>query len=107
MMALRINAPFSGNSLCGGMDRLLSDVFDNLDQGVGIVIATDGLRTVRDFNHRTGLNVLRGDNSVNWLDNATDVVQVLAGSRELADDDDDDDTYTRIWEIINGGSDGS
>ena len=76
-----------------------------LDKGVGLVIATDGMRTLRDFNHRTGLNVLRGDNSVNWLDNTTDIVHMLpAGSSELPDGG--DDTYANIWRILGGSSGG-
>jgi len=34
--------------------------------GDSIVIATDGLRTRSDFNHRVGMNLLRGDGSVRW-----------------------------------------
>ncbi len=75
-----------------------------LDQSQTL-IATDGMRTMRDFNHRTGLNVLRGDNSVNWLDNGSVVKMLPAGSAELPDDD--DDTYARIWDIIGGDTDGN
>jgi type II secretory pathway pseudopilin PulG len=42
-----------------------------------MVLATDGLKTSQDFNHETGMNVLRGDGSVIWRDNAERVVSRL------------------------------
>ena len=36
-----------------------------------LVIATDGLRTLSDFNHLVGMNVLRGDSSVAWQQDIT------------------------------------
>ena len=60
-----------------------------------LVIATDGLRTVSDFNHRVGMNVLRGDSSVAWHeDTSTHRVRNLLAA---ADED-----YKTIWEIIEG-----
>ena len=41
------------------------------DRGARMVLLTDGLRRRSDFNHRTGLNVLRGDGSVRWQDDPT------------------------------------
>jgi prepilin-type N-terminal cleavage/methylation domain-containing protein len=37
-------------------------------QGHRLVLLTDGLRRRSDLNHRTGLNILRGDGSVQWKD---------------------------------------
>ncbi len=60
-----------------------------------LIIATDGLRTVSDFNHQVGMNVLRGDSSVAWHeDRSTHLVRNL-----LAASDQD---YRTIWEIIEG-----
>ena len=41
------------------------------DRGDRMVLLTDGLRRRSDFNHRIGLNVLRGDGSVRWQDDPT------------------------------------
>ncbi|NBS66852.1 MAG: prepilin-type N-terminal cleavage/methylation domain-containing protein [Betaproteobacteria bacterium] len=38
-----------------------------LDQGRDLVLMSDGLRTRGDFNHRTGLNRVFGDLSVEWF----------------------------------------
>jgi type II secretory pathway pseudopilin PulG len=35
------------------------------------ILVTDGLRRQSDLNHRIGLNVLRADNSVEWMDDPT------------------------------------
>ena len=70
-----------------------------LDSGEGTVLATDGMRTKRDFNHKTGTNVLRGDNSVNWFDNGSLVRMLPSGDAETADAA---STYTRIWGVIGG-----
>ncbi len=35
------------------------------------ILVTDGLRRQSDLNHRVGLNVLRADNSVEWMDDPT------------------------------------
>ena len=60
-----------------------------------LIIATDGLRTVSDFNHQVGMNVLRGDSSVAWHeDTSTHRVRNLLAA---ADED-----YKTIWEIIEG-----
>lgn len=60
-----------------------------------LIIATDGLRTISDFNHQVGMNVLRGDSSVAWYeDRSTHLVRILLAT---ADQD-----YRTIWEIIEG-----
>ena len=69
--------------------------------GRELIIATDGLRSVRDFNHKVGMNVLRGDNSVTWLDDTAGRVKKMLPP---ANDDDtyDDELYSRIWDVIRG-----
>ena len=60
-----------------------------------LIIATDGLRTVSDFNHQVGMNVLRGDSSVAWHEDVSThrVRNLLAAA---------DQDYKTIWEIIEG-----
>jgi hypothetical protein len=58
-----------------------------------MVLATDGLRTSRDFNHETGMNVLRGDGSVIWRDNTERVVARLPCDDSANIDDD----YRSLW----------
>ncbi|MEE8509106.1 MAG: hypothetical protein V3T07_08585 [Myxococcota bacterium] len=63
-----------------------------------LVIATDGLRTFGDFNHRTGLNLLAGDGSVRWRDDRAIArklpVVPLAGGEGAGD------LYEDLWESI-------
>ena len=68
----------------------------------GLVIATDGLRSVRDFNHKVGMNVLRGDNSVTWLDDTAGQVRKLLPTEESEASHDDEVLYSRIWDLIRG-----
>ena len=65
-----------------------------------LIIATDGLRTRSDFNHQVGMNVLRGDSSVAWREDASthqvrDMLPLGAGTS-----DDTDMAYDLIWKII-------
>ena len=67
-----------------------------------LVIATDGLRTLRDFNHRTGVNLLRGDCSVRWRDDISQAIleSVPASAMEDPDDDPADEVYSNIWDLL-------
>jgi type II secretory pathway pseudopilin PulG len=68
--------------------------------GQTIVLATDGLRTLRDFNHRSGLNVLHSDNSVLWNESACREVlrQIPGEALELSEKG---ERYERIWRLLN------
>jgi hypothetical protein len=67
-----------------------------------LIIATDGLRTVSDFNHQVGMNVLRGDSSVAWHEDAsTHRVRNLLPGTATSDDGADLD-YGTIWGLIEG-----
>ncbi|MBX3373282.1 MAG: prepilin-type N-terminal cleavage/methylation domain-containing protein [Phycisphaeraceae bacterium] len=50
----------------GDVDWLQVSRRRSLASGIEILLATDGLRTRSDFNHRVGMNQLRGDGSVRW-----------------------------------------
>ncbi len=76
-----------------------------LDQGEQIVLATDGLRTFRDFNHKVGLNVLRGDNSVRWREDTTGQVKNMIPPVPPEDEPPGDgftDLYAKIWDLLRG-----
>ncbi|MHC4350616.1 MAG: type II secretion system protein [Planctomycetota bacterium] len=71
-----------------------------LGRGDTIVLATDGLRTISDFNHKCGMNVLQSDNSVLWRESgAREVLQHLPTQRGNIPDE--DVRYEKIWEILN------
>lgn len=67
-----------------------------------LVIATDGLRTRRDYNHETGINVLRGDSSVLWREDPDTrrMMQLLPAGA----DDSGSGVYQEIWKIVTAGS---
>ena len=62
------------------------------------VLLTDGMRTVRDFNHFVGSNVLRGDGSVRWRDDDNEIYPMLP-AEEMAIEN-NDALFTDIWNII-------
>ena len=68
-----------------------------LNEGYSFVIATDGLRTLKDLNHHPGMNVLRGDGSVIWREDSSTkrVAKLLEGSFYTLDEN-----YSEIWELI-------
>ncbi len=70
--------------------------------GERLVIATDGLRSVRDFNHKVGMNVLRGDNSVTWLDDSAGQVKKMLPAEQNEGREGDEVLYSRIWNLISG-----
>lgn len=71
-----------------------------LDRGNTIVLATDGLRTLSDFNHKCGMNVLHSDNSVLWRDSlCREVVAQLPTQKGNLPDE--QQRYGRIWKILN------
>jgi competence protein ComGC len=70
----------------------------SIDDGYSLVLATDGLRTAKDFNHVNGMNVLRGDGSVRWRDDNNGIRLMLPTSEWQAPSDD----YAALWdEVIN------
>jgi hypothetical protein len=65
-------------------------------EGHDLVLATDGLRTVQDFNHVHGMNVLRADGSVRWRDDAREILEQLPKNEdELALEG-----YAELWNDI-------
>jgi hypothetical protein len=70
-----------------------------LGRGKTIVLATDGLRTVSDFNHKCGINILKSDNSVVWRDNMSrEVLKALPSQKGNLPDE--EDRYGRIWRLL-------
>ena len=67
-----------------------------LDDGPNFALASDGLRTVGDFNHFDGMNILRGDGSVYWRDDAQDIIKTLP----LNDTNPPAEEYTLLWEQL-------
>lgn len=63
-----------------------------------MVIASDGLRTMSDFNHRNGMNVLYGDASVRWSGAGMSIFPLLPEG-ELADGQ-QAERYNSIWTTI-------
>ena len=64
-----------------------------------LVIATDGLRTSRDFNHETGMNVLSGDGSVIWRDD-NGIVYANLPQGLIDDPAAAEETYRDLWRTI-------
>jgi hypothetical protein len=68
-----------------------------LEDGHSFAIASDGLRSPRDLNHNPGMNVLRGDSSVTWREDASTrrVTKLLNGTFHEYDEQ-----YGEIWKLL-------
>lgn len=89
---------FTNYHYAGDVDWVNRNKRRNIDDGLQLVLATDGLRTLQDFNHKTGLNLLRADGSVKWRDNAEDIVADLP----LDDVQIPDEDYNKLWSKLTG-----
>lgn len=64
-------------------------------------ITADGMRTQDDYNHDTGINVLRAGLHVAWMDDSN---QVLRSMLALGDDDHPDDhSLDDAWDFLDRG----
>lgn len=67
-----------------------------LTEGYKLVLLTDGLRTAEDFNHVLGMNTLRGDGSVHWCDDTSNILNVLPrGEGEPISSE-----YFKLWDMV-------
>jgi hypothetical protein len=95
-------APIYTNYHYAGPKDWITNTPRRLVRGETIVLATDGLRTLRDFNHRSGLNVLRSDNSVLWRDSmCREVLAQIPNQDEEPETPGHKNRYDRIWELLN------
>jgi prepilin-type N-terminal cleavage/methylation domain-containing protein len=70
----------------------------SLDHGYSLVLATDGLRTAQDFNHFSGMNILRGDGSVRWRDDNENIRGLLPAN----DSQSPNIEYNTLWDQVTG-----
>ncbi|MEZ6233151.1 MAG: DUF1559 domain-containing protein [Phycisphaerales bacterium] len=75
-------------------------------------LVTDGLRTTRDINHRTGMNVLRADLSISWFSDSQGSISSLLASSGGAEEPSTNLVMSQIWHKIDhpnssGGQGGS
>lgn len=66
----------------------------SLEAGVPFILATDGLRTVQDFNHQSGLNALGNDGSVVWKD---DTFNLRSNLPDVALSVAEQQAYKALW----------
>lgn len=74
--------------------------------GPDVTLITDGMRTVEDFSHVDGCNMLKADLSVRWLDDTDDVIySTLLALQDPANDEFASQLYLQIWKHLdsNGG----
>ncbi len=91
------DAIFTNYHYAGDVDWLNKNKRRNLDDGALLNLASDGLRSTNDFNHQTGMNILRGDGSVRWRDNTIDILASLPREDQLPDED-----YSKLWDKLGG-----
>ncbi|MEM7229632.1 MAG: prepilin-type N-terminal cleavage/methylation domain-containing protein [Planctomycetota bacterium] len=76
------------------MPRLLSRM-DSKD-----ALSTDGLRSLADFNHIVGMNVLRGDGSVNWYESGQRIRPLLPETDDEGELAVDPFEYDGLWQEV-------
>jgi prepilin-type N-terminal cleavage/methylation domain-containing protein len=74
-----------------------------LEDGHRVVLVTDGLRSALDFNHRVGMNVLRGDISVIWQGDQEEVIYNMLPTDPEGGTEDD---YAALWQAISAAEQG-
>ncbi|TVQ54672.1 MAG: type II secretion system protein [Phycisphaerales bacterium] len=69
-----------------------------------LIIATDGLRTADDVNHRFGTNAAYGDGSVRWRTELVGLIDILPSNDDPGGIvvDPIDEKYIEIWSILEG-----
>lgn len=70
----------------------------NLHSNSSQALATDGLRTASDFNHKTGMNILYADGSVRWSEDTEDVLNLLPKTAALSEDE--AEQYNKLWSVV-------
>ncbi len=85
---------------CGHADWEEPARLRRIDDGDRLILLTDGFRTKRDLNHDSGINILRGDNSVRWREMTDRFVSQLPP--EGLQDDQDQGEYRWLWREIEG-----
>ncbi|MCA9287578.1 MAG: DUF1559 domain-containing protein, partial [Phycisphaerales bacterium] len=63
-------------------------------------LVTDGLRTTRDINHRTGMNVLRADLSISWYSDLQGNIASLLAASGGAEEPSTNLVMSQIWHKI-------
>jgi len=81
---------------CGDIEWANPTKRRSMLEGHSLVLLTDGLRTAQDFNHVSGMNVLRADGSVRWREDTKHLLDQLP-----ADDGDPASTnYVNLWGTV-------
>jgi prepilin-type N-terminal cleavage/methylation domain-containing protein len=65
-----------------------------------MIIASDGLRTVSDFNHVNGMNAVYGDASVRWIETGLAIIPLLPDGE--IHNPYDAEQYNSIWKTLHG-----
>jgi hypothetical protein len=66
-----------------------------------LVLATDGFRSLSDFNHSGGMNLLSADGAVRWWEDGLQLrLMMSAASQESAGGGGADDDFRQIWSNI-------
>lgn len=64
------------------------------------ILLADGMRTLDDFNHRIGTNLLHGDGAVSWLLDNTNYVLDRLPAEHIEDTEEQSETYMAIWDYF-------
>ncbi len=70
-----------------------------ISEGTSLVLLTDGLKEYDDLNHKTGVNVLRGDGGVHYV-NSPKIAQLVFNSTQSAIRS--VSSFNELWDLISG-----
>ncbi len=88
-------AIYTNYHYCGDIEWSGQHLRRSLTQGYSLVLVTDGLRSMPDFNHEDGMNMLHGDGSVRWRDNVQHLLDFLPGENQPTPPH-----YETLWSTI-------
>jgi len=81
----------------------------NINRDSTQIVATDGLRTRSDLSHRDGINVLRGDGSVEWIGDQTLRLRLPESAADVHGLNDRNavirDVFSDFWQLEAGDGD--
>lgn len=76
--------------------------YNRLTEGENLALLTDGLRTIDDFNHEAGMNVLRADFSVVWREDTSGKIrnQLPVSIIPPGSNPELEEVYAEMWNLI-------
>jgi type II secretory pathway pseudopilin PulG len=64
------------------------------------ILLSDGFRTKRDFNHRVGMNTVRGDGSIQWWNDSENKFYLALPDTPLGSSPLQTEIFDQVWDLV-------